>query len=156
MSCLRIAHGQSISIGWEAYRASPVCQRFVCPHCMCLCGAPSLREHRGPCTSSYHATRRQACVSVPDIALASQLEGSRTSPMPIGPSLHACVAFLNPLSGAADSAVDCSLHRPMAWATCLARWAKMAQSRPIVAATEAAAGDAAGGGCGGVQDGRVD
>ena len=77
---------------------------YVPMTCACV-SAPSLREHRGPCTSSYHATRRQACVSVPDIALASQLEGSRTSPMPIGPSLHACVAFLNPLSSAADSAV---------------------------------------------------
>jgi hypothetical protein len=52
----------------------------------------------------------------PDIALASQFDEPRTMPMPIGPSLLACIAYLHPLSSAADSAVDCSLHRPMAWA----------------------------------------
>ena len=55
----------------------------------------------------------------PAIALASQFEGSRTIPMPRGPSLLACIAYLNPLSGAAGSAVDCcALHRPMAWVKC--------------------------------------
>ena len=76
--------------------------------------------------------------------------------IPADPSLPACVALPDLLSDAADSAANCSLHRPMAWANSRARWAKMAQINPMVAGIEAAVEDAAGGGCGSAQDGRVD
>ena len=44
----------------------------------------------------------------------------------------------------------------MAWVVGFPRWPKTAQIHPMMAGAEVAAGDAAGGGCGGVHDGRVD
>ena len=44
----------------------------------------------------------------PAIALPTQLDGSRTISIPRGPSSLAHIAYPNPLSDAADSAIDCS------------------------------------------------
>ena len=44
----------------------------------------------------------------------------------------------------------------MAWVVGFPRWPKIAQIHPMMAGAEVSAGDAAGGGCGGVQDGRVE
>ena len=92
----------------------------------------------------------------PALALASQLEGCRTMSALAVPSWPAPFAFPDPFSHAAESAVDCSLHRPAASANGGGRWAEMAQTHPMVAGSEAAVEDAAAGGSGAAQRGRFD
>ena len=60
-------------------------------------------------------------------------------------SMPACFASSDPLPHAAESAVDCSLHRPMASTKVITRWSQMAQSRPMVPTIETAAEGAAAG-----------
>ena len=59
MSCLHLAHGQSVPTWWDAYSASQVRQRCICVHGTCCRWSPSFREHHVLCTSSFacHATR---------------------------------------------------------------------------------------------------
>ena len=71
-------------------------------------------------------------------------------------ALPARFAFPDPLTHAAESARDCSLHRRVSVANDAVYPAETAQTSPIIAATEVAAKDAAFGGAGGAQGGRID
>ena len=94
----------------------------------------------------------------PFLAPAGLLEGSAASCVPACPSLPRRFAFPDPLPHTAESAADCSLHRPLSIANDAVFSAKTAQASPIIITTEAgpAVKDAALGGAGGAQDGPVD
>ena len=92
----------------------------------------------------------------PPIAPASQLEGSGTMSMLAHAALPAGFAFPDPLTHAAESARDCSLHRRVSVADDAVYPAKTAQTSPTTAATEVAAKEAAFDGAGGAQGGRID
>ena len=100
--------------------------------------------------------RRPARGKLPPLAPASPLEGLATMSTSARRSLPASSAFPDLLLHASYSPVDCSLHRPAGSASGAGRWAKLAQIIPMVASNEATAKDAAAGGRGDPQDGRVD
>ena len=71
-------------------------------------------------------------------------------------SLPACFAFLTLSYTLLRVLLTARVHRPMASTKVFATWSKAAQSLPMVPAIEAAAKDAAAGGSGDVQGGRLD
>ena len=71
-------------------------------------------------------------------------------------SLPACFAFLTLSYTLLRVLLTARVHRPMASTKVFATWSKAAQSQPMVPAIEAAAKDAAAGGSGDVQGGRLD
>jgi len=80
------------------------------------------------------------------LAPASRLEASPAMSLLASPSLPARFASPHPLSNAAESARDCSLHRRVSWSNSAAYAPKTAENLPPVAGSGAAAGDAAVGG----------
>ena len=71
-------------------------------------------------------------------------------------ALPARFAFPDPLTHAAESAPDCSLHRRVSVANDAVFSPKTAQTSPIITSTEAKAEEAQVGASGDVQDGPID
>ena len=71
-------------------------------------------------------------------------------------SLPACFAFLTLSYTLLRVLLTARVHRPMASTKVFATWSKAAQSQPMVPDTDATAKDAAAGGSGDVQGGRLD
>ena len=94
--------------------------------------------------------RRPARGKLPPLAPASPLEGLATMSTSARRSLPASSAFPDLLLHASNSAVDCSLHRPMSTAELVTYRSKTAHTSPMGAGIEAVAADAPGGGYGGV------